>query len=516
MSGVLLLWTLAWLVHAVRRWAWVAQLEHYIPGSCRATWRRWLSAWPLNRLLYVLGFVLLLGTAAGPQVAAACILLGAPLLAVVPVPMMADPRHIELTLTGRVRRLLLVLAGLVIVLTGFGTLVLAALGGSWPAAMSVMLLLVAVVPLMDVALRLAEPLERRESERFRSQAEATLRRVDPLVIAITGSYGKTSVKNHLRDLMTGHTAVLATPASWNNTNGLSRAINEQLHDDHRVFIAEMGTYGPGEIAEMVQWVRPSIVAISAIGPMHLERMGSLDGVLEAKSEILDGARTVVLWVDDERLSKLAGRADRTHQVIRVGSHRGRRSDLDYAVEVRDNRVIVRRGGTEIGAAPAGGGLHPGNIGVAVALAAAAGIDDAHIATRLAALEPPPHRTVVSRSDAGVVVIDNTFNANPEGAAEAVHVLSSEVGGRKVVVTPGMVELGPLAEEENARLARTVADAGAELVVVGRVNAPALLRGAADGTATTVRSREEARLMLRTTLASGDGVLWLNDLPPHYP
>ena len=140
------------------------------------------------------------------------------------------------------------------------------------------------------------------------EATARLRRVDPTVVAITGSYGKTSTKGHIAHLVRPTRAVVATPASFNNRAGLARAVNEHLADGTEVFVAEMGTYGPGEIAELCRWCPPDVAVITAIGPVHLERFGSEDRIVEAKSEILERADDVVLAVDDPRLAALAERA----------------------------------------------------------------------------------------------------------------------------------------------------------------------------------------------------------------
>ena len=110
----------------------------------------------------------------------------------------------------------------------------------------------------------------------------------PVTVAITGSFGKTTTKLYVRHLVAGQRSVLASPASFNNTGGLARTLNEHLTPGTEVFVAEMGTYGPGEIRKMCAWVQPSIGVIVNIGPVHLERMRSLDGVVKAKAEITEG------------------------------------------------------------------------------------------------------------------------------------------------------------------------------------------------------------------------------------
>ena len=134
------------------------------------------------------------------------------------------------------------------------------------------------------------------------------------------------------------------------------------------------------------------------------------------------------------------------------------------------------------------------------------------------LHAPTHRLEITRTEAGFVVIDDTFNSNPEGARAALSALTAAVSGRRVVVTPGMFELGPLQFEANLNWAREIVAAGAELVITGYSNRRSLERGAADAgaAATWRRSRTAALAYLRPLLGGEDGVLWENDLPDHYP
>ncbi|MGH3409443.1 MAG: glutamate ligase domain-containing protein, partial [Streptosporangiaceae bacterium] len=129
-----------------------------------------------------------------------------------------------------------------------------------------------------------------------------------------------------------------------------------------------------------------------------------------------------------------------------------------------------------------------------------------------------HRAVTGVADSGVVIIDDTYNSNPEGAARALEMLEAATAGRnrRAVVTPGMVELGPVQDEANRGFAAAVAKADAVLVVVGWTNRRALVSGAAGGEIVTVGSRPAARTWIRSNLGAGDGVLWENDLPNHYP
>ena len=368
---------------------------------------------------------------------------------------------------------------------------------------------------VDVAAAAAAPIERRLLLTFRRQAEARLLKVSPAVIAVTGSWGKTSTKQHIRDLLAGEAVVVASPASYNNAAGLSKTINEHLMDDVEVLVAEMGMYKPGEIRDLCSWTRPHIAVITAIGPMHLERAGSIERIVAAKAEVLEGVHTAVLWVDDARLAALAECCS-VARLWRVGRKGGNR--LDVEVEVLDDEVVVSSGGIEVGRCPTISGVHPGNVGCAVAAAAAYGVSLRRIGVRLTMLQGPQHRNIAQISSDGVLIMDDTFNSNPAGAASAVEALRRRVDGRRVVVTPGMVELGSEQYRSNADLASAVIESGATLVAVGWINRRALREGArhSGGNAVTVRNRSEARRWVRGRLRAGDGVLWENDLPDHYP
>jgi UDP-N-acetylmuramoyl-tripeptide--D-alanyl-D-alanine ligase len=338
----------------------------------------------------------------------------------------------------------------------------------------------------------------------------------------------------------GSKTVVASPASFNNRAGLARAVNENLADGTDVFVAEMGTYGPGEIADLCSWLPPDIAVITAIGPVHLERFGSEDRIVAAKAEILENAKTVVLNVDDPRLAALATRCEERGQRVRrvstlmpgdgsdlLGGHVGVRDDLDGLTLFIDDAEQARL-------VP---GPRPGNVACAIGVALELGITVEEIVRRVVSLPPVAHRLESVTGDGGFVVLDDTYNANPAGARAALHALmrGAPPSGRRVVVTPGMVELGSRQADENASFGRAVAAVADDLVIVGRTNRRALLAGAltvgegpgpggAEGRtrgATPLRCvvvdrRAEAVAWVVEHLGTGDIVLYENDLPDHYP
>ncbi|MGF1598308.1 MAG: Mur ligase family protein [Acidimicrobiales bacterium] len=393
------------------------------------------------------------------------------------------------------------------------TAVVSALGGWLTAG----LIVAAAMPLLvDLGLLVARPIEASLAERYRRQAEKKLRRIDPFVIAVTGSWGKTSTKNHIRDLMANRVDVVASPASWNNLAGLSRTINEYLTESTEVLVAEMGMYGPGEIRALCSWMRPRIAVICAVGPMHLERVGSLDGIAGAKAEIVEACEKAVLWVEDPILEQYAIKVmPSTAAVWRVG--RTSSQDLDVAVtrSSESGEIQVWYRGRMICASDALGGLHESNIGCAVAACLAYGLSESEIVKRLDSLTSPSNRGSAGRDDRGVYVLDDTFNSNPVGASTALARLSREVNGRKVLATPGMVELGSIQNEANRQLAEEARGLGVDVLVIGWTNREPLRVGAGSNVF-CVRDRAAAVRWVRENLHEGDGVLWENDLPDHYP
>ena len=372
----------------------------------------------------------------------------------------------------------------------------------------------AVPLILAMVTRALGPYEARRANVFVRHASARLARIHPRVVAITGSYGKTSTKQHLLDLLSPDGGVVATPRSFNNRAGLSRAINEQLADDTRIFLAEMGTYGPGEIRALCQWCPPEIAVVTAIGPVHLERMGTLDVIEQAKFEVTERASTVVVNIDDLRLRHWTVRLENAAKRVRTAGSLN--ADASVRVVVDDEQWTVWVDGQVVATLEAPPGVQATNVACALACAIELGVSVDTLAQRLDRVTPITNRSTVAVAPSGVLVIDDTFNANPASAAAAIKLLSSQaLRGRRVVVTPGLIELGRDQHGENLSLAKKAAAAGDELVVVGRTNFIALRTGY-EGTVRRFDTRDEAVEWVRAELVAGDGVLYLNDLPDHYP
>jgi UDP-N-acetylmuramoyl-tripeptide--D-alanyl-D-alanine ligase len=499
------------------RWLRVLQREHYEPASMSRFVARWTfptagsvrtsKVWrhrPFSLApVLAIGFLVALLIDQDRWAIVATILFGL----ATPWGLALRGRTGKLAWTRRLKTVALVSSLLALVLVVVGIFI--------PRPWILAALAVWLVPLeLGAAARLLLPRERALATTYVEQAVARLRRVNPLIVGITGSYGKTSTKNHLSTLLAGEEGVVASPRSYNNRAGLSRAINENLADGTRIFIAEMGTYGLGEIAELCSWCPPEISVVTAIGPVHLERMRSLDVIERAKFEITETARVVVLNVDDERLARWVQRLENSGKKVRTAGSTSESASV--RVLEREDRWRVLIDGAQLASIVIVPGLQPTNLACAIGAALEIGASEKEIVRQLDVVAPVVNRANVGVAPSGVTVIDDTFNANPASARASITLLATlPLAGRRVVVTPGLIELGPEQFAENESLAREVCRVGADLVVVGRTNVKSLTHGYR-GKPQRFARRDQAVAWVRATLTSGDGVLYLNDLPDHYP
>ena len=487
---------------AALRWLRVAQREHYLVGVSRFA-RMWWG-FDIRNIAFLAGALV---SAVAAAVAAAAGIVAVAIAVVGPLGLGLRGRTSRLAWTGRLRRLAAVVAAI--------TLAVIAVAGLMDVPTLVAMVPLAVPLFVDGGLRLTAAFERRQGERWVRQAAACLARVDPTIVAITGSYGKTSTKNIVAHLLGGVRSVTASPASFNNRMGLARAVNEHLAPGTDVFVAEMGTYGPGEIRDLCEWIPPDVAVITALGPVHLERMGSIERIAAAKREILDSAPVAVVSVDHPLLAAIAREEAGRRKVITVSGEGG------AADVVAGPDGVVAVGGALVGRFPPAR-AHPVNVACAVGVLVALDVDPKETVGRLRDLPEVPHRRNLGRSARGFAIIDDTFNANPAGAEAALELLVQQGSphGRKVVVSPGMVELGERQEAANHDFAVAAGRSGVtDFVVVNRTNREALVAGAREGGVGSVivfDTRDDAVRWVRETLVEGDAVLYENDLPDHYP
>ena len=433
-----------------------------------------------------------------------------------------------LVFTQRARRLYGVSLALPALVAVAGAVVTVLLGSDVPLALGA-LLATAAIPaapwVVAFSNRLLAPLQRRVNARFEAAARAKLAAVAPEVVAITGSYGKTTTKVCIGAVLSEHEPTLITPASFNSFLGVIRTINEYLQSAHRTFVVEMGMYRAGDIEELCELVHPAIGVLTAIGPVHLERMGTIEAIADAKAELalaLPADGHLVVNGDDPRCLEIAGRVTVDTVVYGIDNPQARVRAEDIELEQGTTRFTLVIDGERIDARAGLLGRHNvRNLLAAAAVGHLRGMTPAQIARGLARVEPPEHRLQpLPNPRAGIVVIDDAYNANPAGAAAALEVLGAHPAQRRILVTPGMVELGEQEYAANETFGRQAADVCDRVILVGpertRPIESGLRTGGMDpGAITVVRDIAAATDTLKAMTRAGDVILFENDLPDMY-
>ncbi len=404
------------------------------------------------------------------------------------------------------------------------------------AAGSVLAIALAALPALAIAVVAAatlvtQPLELYVQRSYLRQAKARMAEVSPLVIAVAGSFGKTTTKTLLAECLQGYRPTLATPKSFNTLMGITRAINESLQPQHRMFIVEMDAYENGEIARLTRLTPPSVSVVTAVGPQHLERFKRLEAIEDAIYEVIEALPpdgTAVVYVGDPVTARLAVRARAEGRRAVTYALEGESAEADViAGEVRttDNGYdFVWRWESEGLIQPVHlplYGIH--NVGNATAALAAAHLAGAGVAQAAAALgrvSPVEHRLFPIRAQGDVLIIDDSYNANPVGVKNALATIAAMPREPKILVTPGIVELGSVEEEENRRVGEYAAQVCDWVLLVESETSKSVLSGLRQagfdaGRVKVLPSLAEVNAELRTIARPGAVVLFCNDLPDPY-
>ncbi len=391
------------------------------------------------------------------------------------------------------------------------------------------LVLIQLAPLIIILSNLLLfPVQTTINNIYLGKAKRKLRSISPRVIGITGSYGKTSTKNILAILLNERYPTLMTPQSFNTLMGISRTINENLSQEHKIFLVEMGAYRPGDIKEISDLVNPQVGIITAIGPQHLERFKTLESIENAKYELIDSlpsAGVAVFNNDDIRCRKLADITSKV-KVLRYGLDNSQNNLELWAKGITQSSrgtsfTLVDRKGRENPISTVLLGMHNvSNIIGAACIALEMGLDLEDIFRGVVKIRPTPHRLQTIIGNGGVLVIDDSYNSNPVGSREALNVLGRFDSGRRILVTPGMVELGDSEDNYNQEFGAHAAKICDYIILVGLGQTKAIYEGLIrEGFSTDkirlVNSLDEANLQLKGLIRPGDAVLFENDLPDLY-
>lgn len=318
------------------------------------------------------------------------------------------------------------------------------------------------VPVILAAIILI-PVEKMIQQRYVRDAKRILNSMPGLrIVGITGSYGKTSTKHYLHRILSEKYDVLMTPGSFNTPMGVVRTIREHMKPFNEVFICEMGAKQKGDIKEICDIVHPEMGIVTAVGPMHLESFKTIENVQSTKFELVDALPADGLAVINNDFEMCATR--KTDNVCTLRYAITNPSGSDYkATDIR----YTPNGTSFVVEGPDGlrlpletrllGECNISDILAAVCIALALGVDTEKIRYAVGSIEQVEHRLSIKRTPGGVTIIDDAFNSNPAGSKMAVDVLSHFTEGKRIIVTPGMIELGAEQYNLNRALGRHIGE-----------------------------------------------------------
>lgn len=376
-----------------------------------------------------------------------------------------------------------------------------------------------------IAHYLTAPFEALNSRRFVKQAKRKLNEEcsGVKVIGITGSYGKTSVKNILSTILSEKFKVCSTPYSYNTPLGLSKTILENLNDDAEIFIAEMGAKYVGDIKYLTDMATPDIGIITGIGNQHLATFGSQENLINTKSELFlnmkDGGKAYVN-TDTDLAKELFKNITRKKQETSIFKTDEKYSVKNISVSSVGSEFDLCLNGEVVRCSTSLLGEHNiSNILLCSAVAYDLGVGVQEIKNAINKLTPPAHRLAIVPSNNSLTIIDDAYNGSVEGADAALKVVSM-FGGQKFVITPGLVELGKDEYSANFALGKRMASVADYVIVDGVINYDAIATGLAEGgfnmeNLLRAGSLSQAVEVLGKIAKPGDVVLFENDLPDNY-
>lgn len=369
-----------------------------------------------------------------------------------------------------------------------------------------------------------EPVERAISSYYIKRAKQRLEKSNVLKIAITGSYGKSSVKEILKTLLMQKFRVLSTPASFNTPLGIALT-TDKLDSTHDIFIAEMGARQKGDIDTICKIFKPDIGLLTGVNYQHLETFKSIENTMETKFELFnnlskkgkaffssDNENSVKLFNRFKGEKYISGLNETGDNFLSASDITTNSSGTTFTINAKGYRPIkcntVLLGKHSIM-----------NILLAVSVALKIGLNEEEVERGINRLNFFGHRLELVPTNKDVTIIDDSFNSNEDGINAAIEVLNL-FSGRKIVVTPGLVELGKRQNTVNYNFGKLLSINADIVIVVGKTNAEMLINGLLDGG----KKKEEVYFsknlnkgneILNSILEKGDVVLFENDLPDNY-
>ncbi len=374
---------------------------------------------------------------------------------------------------------------------------------------------------------IATPIEKRVHRYYFDMAYEKVRKFDDMkIVGITGSYGKTSTKYITSRVLQEKYNTLMTPESYNTPMGISKVINNTLTNEYDAFVVEMGARNIGDIEEVAKLANPQIGVITSIGPTHLETFKNVENIIKTKYELIEELPAdgiAIFNYDNEHIKRLADKTFK--EKILYGMENVENLDIyasDIEVTETGSKFTLndKEGNSIICKSKLLGRHNISNLLAGAAVGKALGLTLQEISRGISKIEPVPHRLQLMNPGTGVIVIDDTFNSNPISSKAALEVLSQFKEGRKIIITPGMVELGEKEQEENKIFGSNIAKTCDFTILVGKNRTKPIYEGIIEegfskDRVFVVNNLDEATKVLQKFVKPKDIVLFENDLPDNF-
>lgn len=358
---------------------------------------------------------------------------------------------------------------------------------------------------------------------YLKSAQRKLHKVNPRIIAITGSYGKTTTKHILYEILQSKYITTMSPKSYNTLMGLSLTINQYMTKNDELLILEMGATHVGDIKKLTKFISPHYAIITEIGPQHLETFKTVDNIVNEKFAIIDSKnyQLLVTNYDNELIKDFAGGLD-NKKIISVGTNQENDFYLDNIKYTNSGiNFDICYNNQKLSLFTKLLGRHNlYNILLSVALIKSVEefnekITDEEIKYVIGNLKPVPHRLNILQED-GWIILDDSFNSNEKGFINALGVLRNQIGPR-ILITPGIVGMGEIQYNVNFRLSNVIKDSCDYVYLVDNVSAQAIKEGLESinyKNYIVVKSFEEAYKHAKQSASYGT-ILIENDLTDNY-
>lgn len=342
---------------------------------------------------------------------------------------------------------------------------------------------------IKIALRFLSPIDILLKNLLIQRARRKINKMTNLtVIGITGSYGKTTTKDAVSHVLIHKYKTLKTEGNYNTLLGVAKTVVKYLKSEHEIFVCEMAAYKRGDIESIINLIKPKIGIITAVGPMHLERFGTEENILKTKMELIES-------LPEDGIGFLPQELEPQFIKYFYNSNYGSKSKIGFFSSKEE--LLIKLGKTF-------------------------DISQEEVLGYLKTMPPTPHRQQIIKNSAGITIIDDTYNSNPAGFDSALELLKNTPVERRILVTPGMIELGYKQFELNKNTAKLMAQIADYVIIVGEINKKALEEGLKEAVDFDfnkkffwARDLESAKSKLSELAIANSAILLENDLPDHY-